>query len=181
MTETTGSGRSAPKRRTVSARIPVVGASVLLILGGLAAGFLYGREMAFRPLADANQLIRQLQPENRRLQKLVADQNARITSLQAALKSTQTAMDAMSPAENTYTIDPNQALVVADGRLTIGLIGSPTIRSVSININGIRHTAVSGDIFDIAVDPTTTCQVGIQSFDMFRVVVTASCAVSKPQ
>ena len=181
MTETTGSGRSVPKRRTVSARLPVVGASVLLMLGGLAAGYLYGRELASRPLADAEQLIRQLEPEIKQLQKLVADHNARITSLQAKLKSTQTALDAMSPAENAYTIDPNQALVVADGRLTIGLIGSPTIRSVSININGIQHTAVSGDVFDIALDPSTTCHVGIQSFDMFKVVVTASCTVSKPQ
>lgn len=179
MTETTGSGRSVPKRRT--ARLPVLGAGILLIVGGLVAGYLYGLELARRPLADAEQLIKQLQPENRQLQKLVADQNARISSLQARLKSTQTAMDAMLPAENTYNIDPNQALVVADGRLTIGLIGSPTIRSVSININGVQHTAVTGDVFKIALDPSTTCRVGIQSFDMFKVVVTASCPVSKHQ
>ena len=181
MTETTGLSRSVPKRRTGLARVPVIGASALLMLASMVAGYLYGRELASRPLADANQLIRQLQPENRKLQKLVADQNARITSLQVNLKSTQTAMDAMSPAEHTYKIDPNQALVVADGRLTIGLIGSPTIQNVSININGVRHTAVSGDVFDIALDPSTTCKVGIQSFDMFKVVVTASCTVSKPQ
>jgi hypothetical protein len=181
VTETTGSGRSAPKRGTVSARVPVVGAGALIILGGLVAGYLYGRELARGPLADAEQLINQLQPENRQLQRLVAEQNARVTSLEARLKSTQTAMDAIVPAENTYNIGPNQALVVAGGRLTIGLIGSPTIRSVSININGIQHTAVSGDVFEIALDPSTTCRVGIQSFDMFKVVVTASCAVSKPQ
>ena len=179
MTETTGSGRSVPKRRT--ARLPVLGAGILLIVGGLVAGYLYGLELARRPLADAEQLIKQLQPENRQLQKLVADQKARITSLEARLKSTQTAMDAMLPAENTYNIDPNQALVVADGRLTIGLIGSPTIRSVSININGIQHTAVTGDVFNVALDASTTCRVGIQSFDMFKVVVTASCSESKHQ
>ncbi len=180
MTETTGSGRSVPKRPTGSGRVLVVSVSTLLMLGGLVAGYLYGRELARRPLAEATQLVRQLQPENSQFQKLVAAQNARIASLQAALKSVRTAMDAMTPAENTYKISPNQALVVAAGRLTIGLIGSPTIQNVTININGKQHIAVSGDVFDIASDPSTTCQVGIQSFDMFKVVVTASCAVSKP-
>ena len=179
MTETTGSGSSVNKRRAVSGRFLVVSASLLLMLGGLVSGYLYGRELTRRPLADAMQLIQKLQPENKRLQLQVTTQDASIASLQAKLKSIQTAMHAMSPVENTYKIAPNQSLVVADGRLTIGLIGSPANQSISININGKQHTAVSGDVFNIAYDPSTTCQVGIQSFDMFKAVVTASCAVAK--
>jgi hypothetical protein len=186
--KTTDSDRSVPKHSTVWgglllsrwSRFRVVSVSVLLMLGGMAWGYLLGRDLANRPLADATQLIRQLQPENQRLKTQVAAENARIASLQAKLKSIQAALDAMSPAKNTYKISPNQSVIVADGRLTIGLIGSPTNRSVTININGKQHTAVSGDVFDIASDPSTTCQVRVQSFDMFKATLTALCAAVKP-
>ena len=49
---------------------------------------------------------------------------------------------------------------VADGRLTIGLVGSPTNESVNININGKQQKAVSGDVIHIALDSLTSCQVG---------------------
>jgi hypothetical protein len=186
--KTTDSDRSVPNRPIVwgwllPARwgwFRVVSVSVLLMLGGMAWGYLLGRDLANRPLANATQLIRQLQPENQRLKTQVAAENARISSLQAKLKSVQAALNAMSPAKNTYKISPNQSVIVADGRLTIGLIGSPTNQNVAININGKRHTAASGDVFDIASDPSTTCQVRVQSFDMFKATLTALCAAVKP-
>jgi hypothetical protein len=181
VTETTGSRRSVRKHRTVSHRFLVISASVFLMLGGWVAGYLSGRELSSRPLVEAKQLIAQLQPENKRLEALAISQNARIKSLDAKLNTVQTAMDAMSPAENTYNIESNQAVVVADGRLIIGLIGSPSNQSVNININGKQHTAVSGDVFNIASDASTTCQVSVQSFDMFKAVVTASCVATKHQ
>jgi hypothetical protein len=188
VTNTTDSGRSVPKRPKVwgwalLARwgwLRVVALSALLMVGGLAWGYLFGRDLANRPLADATQLIRQLQPENQRLKTEVITQNVRIASLEAKLKSVQAALNAISPAENAYKISPNQSVIVADGRLTIGLIGSPTNQNVAININGKRHTAASGDVFEIASDPSTTCQVRVQSFDMFKATVTASCTAVKP-
>jgi hypothetical protein len=186
--KTTDSDRSVPKRPTVwgwllPARwgwFRVISIGFLFMLGGLAWGYLFGRDLANRPLANATQLIRQLQPENQRLKTQIAALNSTIASLQARLNGIQAALDAVLPAENTYRISPNQSVIVADGRLTIGLIGSPTNQNVAININGKRHTAASGDVFDIASDPSTTCQVRVQSFDMFKATVTASCTAVKP-
>ena len=73
------------------------------------------------------------------------------------------------------------ALIVAGGRLTIGLVGSPTNDSVNININGKQQSVATGDVVNIALDPPTTCQVRVQSFDMFRVVLGASCAAAQGQ
>jgi len=187
VTKMTDPDRSVPKHPTVSSLLRarwgpfrVVSVSVLLMLGGLTWGYLFGRDLANRPLADARQLIRQLQPENQRLKTQVATQDERIASLQARLKSVQAALHAILPAENTYKISPNQSVIIAGGRLTVGLIGSPKNQSVTININGKQHTAVSGDVFDIASGPSTTCQVRVQSFDMFKATLTASCAAVKP-
>jgi hypothetical protein len=186
--KTTDSNRSVQKRSRVWAwllparwgwfRVIIIG--LLFTLGGLAWGYLFGRDLANRPLANATQLIRQLQPENQRLKTHIAALNTTIASLQAKLRNVQAVLDALSPAENTYTISPNQSVIVADGRLTIGLIGSPTNQNVAVNINGKRHTAASGDVFDIASDPSTTCQVRVQSFDMFKATVTALCTAAKP-
>ena len=101
--------------------------------------------------------------------------------LQDKLTSVQAALQAIMPSENTYNISPNQSMIVAGGHLTIGLIGSPTNESVNININGKQQLAATGDVIHIALDPSTTCQVGVQSFDMFKAVLTASCAAVKPQ
>jgi hypothetical protein len=76
---------------------------------------------------------------------------------------------------------PNQSLIVADGRLTIGLIGPPTNESLNININGKHQSAATGDVINIALEPPITCQVKVQSFDMFKAVLTASCAGAKAQ
>jgi hypothetical protein len=84
------------------------------------------------------------------------------------------------PSENTYNISPNQSIIVADGHLTVGLIGAPTNEGVNININGKQHSAAAGNVIDVALDPSMTCQVGVQSFDAFKAVLTASCATVKP-
>jgi hypothetical protein len=84
------------------------------------------------------------------------------------------------PTENTYNINPNQSLVVANGRLTVGLVGSPTNDSVNLNINGKTQSAPVGAVITSVLDPSTTCQVGVQSFDMFKAVLTATCAAAKP-
>jgi hypothetical protein len=87
---------------------------------------------------------------------------------------------AIMPTENTYNINPNQSLIVAGGRLTIGLIGSPTNEGVNININGKPQMAAVGASINTVLDSSMTCQVGVQSFDMFKAVLTATCASVKP-
>jgi hypothetical protein len=179
VTETTGSKSAVSERRSVSGWFVVLSASVLLMLGGLAGGYLYGRELASHPLANAVAVLEKLEPANKHLQAQVAAQTAKIASLEAKLKNVQTAMDTMSPAKNTYKIGPNQAVLAADGRLTIGLVGAPANQSVAININGKQHIAVSGDVIDAAPDPSTKCQVKVLSFDMFSATLAATCAAVK--
>ncbi len=101
--------------------------------------------------------------------------------MQAKLDGVQATLNAIMPAANTYNISPNQSLVVADGRLTVGLVGSPGNESVTLDINGKQQTASAGQVISVAPDAATDCQVQVQSFDMFKAVLTASCAPAKPQ
>ena len=159
----------------------MVGATVLLLVGSTVIGYLLGRDMASNPLEAATLLIRQLQPENQKLKATTLSQNAMITELRAQLKKAQTALDAIRPSENTYKINGNQSLIVGDGHLTIGLVGPPANNSINININGKQHLAATGDVFDIAPNPATTCQVRVQSFDMFEASIYATCTATKPK
>ena len=65
--------------------------------------------------------------------------------------------------------------------MTIGLIGLPANDSVNVNINGKPQKMTTGDVVHVALDASTNCQVGVQSFDMFKALLTASCASAKPQ
>jgi hypothetical protein len=46
---------------------------------------------------------------------------------------------------------------------------------VTLNINGKRQSLGSGDVLNVAADNQSNCQVRVQSFDMFKAVVTATC------
>ena len=134
-----------------------------------------------RHYQTSNQLVLQSRSENQELTSQIADEGAKLAALQVELKSVQDALDAIMPAQNTYSFSPNQSMIVADGNLTIGLIGSPANEGVNININGKMHSAAAGGAIKIPLDPSTTCQVVVRSFDMFKAVLTASCAAVKPQ
>jgi hypothetical protein len=95
--------------------------------------------------------------------------------LQNRLSTFEAALDEIIPSKNIYNIKPNQSMIVAGGRLTIGLIGTPANESININVNGKQQSAASGDVINITIDPRTTCQVRVQSFDMFKAVINASC------
>jgi hypothetical protein len=84
-------------------------------------------------------------------------------------------LDELIPSENTYNIKANQSLIVGEGHLTVGMIGPPANDGVTLNINGKRQLFGTGDILSVAVDGQTNCQVRVQSFDMFKAVVTATC------
>ena len=53
------------------------------------------------------------------------------------------------PSENIYVILPNQSLVVAGGRVTVGLIGAPANQGVTVNINGKQQLAAAGDVIAV--------------------------------
>ena len=179
MAERTESGRSVRKRPRLyerRGRIQLVGVLVGALAGGIG-GFAYRGSVDEGDIINSNHLVVQHRSENQGLTSQIVDNNAKLDELKGKLADVQAALHAIMPSENTYNISPNQSLIVAGGHLTIGLIGSPT--NESININGKQQSAVSGDVIHIALDPSTSCGVEVQSFDMFKAVVGASCAAVK--
>jgi len=150
-----------------------------MMLAGAVGGYFYGLKLAYADLASARQDIQQLRPESQRLKSSILAQNATIVELESELARVRAALHVIMPSENTDKISPNQSVIVAGGHLTIGLVGSPGNDSVKINVNGKLQTVTTGDVIRVAVDASTDCQVGIQSFDMFKAIVTASCTASK--
>ena len=173
----TGQAEAAPRRPLVV----VVAASLLLLVGSTAGGYLLGRDIARRPLAESQQLVQQLQPQVQQLKAKNADDGNTIISLQRDLKRAQTALHEIRPKQNTYSVTANESLIVGDGHLTIGLIGAPRNDSILLNINGKTDRAVTGDVFNVTPDPATACQVRIQSFDMFQALVNATCTKASPK
>jgi cell division protein FtsB len=166
---------------TPANRLIAVAIVVAVVLVVAIATYFTARILGDDELKGANLRVLQVQGEN---QKLTADNTnlkGTISDLQLQVKTAQDKLAAIMPVENTFIFNPNQSLVVAGGKMTIGLIGSPTIDGVNININGKSQMAMAGAIINIALDPTTTCQVSVQSFDMFRATLTATCAEVKPR
>jgi hypothetical protein len=153
----------------------------LAFIVGALGGYILGFEVAHRDLQDAKQLIQQLQTESQKLKKEVITLGAAQINIKTDLTRVQARLHAITPTKDVYNIYPNQSLNVAEGHLTIGLVGSPTNETINININGKQYSAVSGDVINIARDPSTACQVEVQSFDMFKAVVRATCAPAKPR
>ena len=154
---------------------------VVVILVVVLATYFTARIMGDDELKGANLRVVQVQGEN---QKLTADNTnlkGTISDLQLQVKTAQDKLAAIMPVENTFIFNPNQSLVVADGRMTIGLIGSPTNEGVNININGKSQLAMVGAVINVALNSTTACQVSVQSFDMFRATLTATCSEVKPR
>ena len=184
MTETTGKSRATRKTSRLIRWSKGRARHFLFFLGmliGAFSAYLLGLELAYRDMADAKRQVLQLQSENQRLKRQIVQENSNLIAVQAKLKSVQEALDAVMPSENTYVISPNQSLIIAGGRLSVGLIGSPTNESVTMNINGKQQLASTGDVVNVALNPSTTCRVRVESFDMFKATVTASCEAGRPQ
>ena len=148
---------------------------VLFVIGVAVAAHVRGRIIARNEVTQREQTIGLLIERNQELTIKLNEQSERILALQAKVKSVQETMEAIVPTENTYNIGPDQSILVAGGKLAIGLIGSPGNRDVSININGMLRSAIAGDVVSVPLDASTICRVGVQSFDMFKATVTASC------
>jgi hypothetical protein len=156
-------------------------AGVVLVLFIMVSGYFWGRQFNARDIAQRDAAILQLQSDSQRLSADIADQNATLTALRTELTSTKATLDAIMPSLNVYDIIPNQSLIVADGRLTIGMIGSPGNEGIDLNVNGKQQRVAAGDVVRVSPDPSTACQVQLQSFDMFKAVLVATCGPAKSQ
>ncbi len=162
--------------RFVSAVACIVAVIVILV-----GGHLYGRYLADKDLGGRDNVIAQLQAENQQLKRNIDQKSAQLSQLQAKLDKSEAQLESIMPTKNAYNIMPNQTMIVADGRVTVGLVGSPGNESVVLNINGKQQAMAAGQVMTVGSDPSARCQVGVQSFDMFKAVLTASCADAKGQ
>ena len=162
-------------------RVSLIAIALVLIAGVAAFGRVYGQHLAYGAMQDRDTAIRQLEVESQRLETARTNQDAQVRALQAQVANLQDHLNAIVPSSNMYSINPNQSLLVADGHLTVGLIGSPSINGVNINVNGKQQFAAVGDVIHVAPNPATACNVQIQSFDMFKAQFTASCAPTKTE
>jgi gentisate 1,2-dioxygenase len=150
---------------------------LLAALLGVFLGYLIGLNTAVLENRAAMQTLQQSRSENQKMKSEMAEQDAHSAAVESNVAKLQAALQELVPSENTYSLRANQSLIVGGGRLTIGLIGSPTNESVTININGKRQPFATGDLINVPVDAQTSCQVRLQSFDMFKALVMATCAV----
>lgn len=183
MTDTTERGRLVRARRRLYTFLAGRRGGFYLLIGlliGLMIGYVFGTNISSFNSATANDLIQQLRAESQNLKRQVLDQNAKLGETQAKLTSVEAVLNEIMPSENTYSLKPNQSVAAAGGHLSIGLIGSPTNESININVNGKQQPAATGDVIRAEVD-SMNCQVRVQSFDMFKAVVTAFCGAAKPQ
>jgi FlaG/FlaF family flagellin (archaellin) len=149
--------------------------TIAIILAALVGAFVFGFEQTHRDLADQKQLVQQLQTESQKLKDQIVEQNTKIIELQGRAGQLKAKLDELMPSKDTYQIVANQSLIVANGRMTVGMIGTPTNQGITVNINGKQQTVVSGDVIEVALNPSTTCHVRVQAFDMFTALLTATC------
>jgi hypothetical protein len=164
----------------VGSRVGLIVVSALLIAGVGIGGHIYGRQLARGDTQERDAAIIQLRADVQKLDAQLNDENGKLAALQTKLTGVQATLEAIMPSKNTYNIQPNQSLSV-DGHLTIGLIGAPTNDGITVNINGKQQSVTAGDVIRVSPDPSTDCRVQIQSFDMFKAILTASCAAAKAQ
>ena len=162
----------------VEKRQPVVRALIYLVV--FAVGLLAGRVIHYHDVAKRDVNIQQLQKTDQQLETNINQQNTEMVSLRGQLAIAKAKLEAIMPEENTYNIDPNHAINVANGRLTVGWVGLPTVDGITININGTPQPVAVGDIVRVSPDAATACELRLQSFDIKLARFTASCT-TKPK
>jgi len=183
--ERTPSGRSPNGWRSrlfgPENRFTTIVVIIIIIVGIIIGGHLYGRYLSAMDVADRVAQLEQLRAESQKQKRDIDSKSQQLTTLQDKLNKTQAALDAIMPSAHTYNIEPNQTLILGDGHLIVGLVGPPGNDSVQLNINGKPQTVAAGQTLSINPDPATQCKINVQSFDVFKVVVVASCAAAKAQ
>ncbi len=162
-------------------RIMFIVVVALLVIGGGIGTFFFFRNLASADLVAARQRITQLQNEGENLKKQVDAQNVKINDLQMQLEKTKSALEEIRPEKDRYAVPPNESRIVANGRMTIAMIGAPANESITLNINGKEQRATAGQTIEVAADASTKCRVTVQSFDMFKALLIATCADAKAQ
>jgi hypothetical protein len=148
---------------------------LLTALRGGVLGYLLGLNSAYVEMQAGKLALQQSRAENQKMKSEMAGESVKASAMEGGIAKLQATLDELVPSENTYNIKANQSLIVGGGRLTVGLVGAPTNDSVTLNINGKRQQLGTGDVVSVAADNQTNCQVRVQSFDMFKAVVTATC------
>jgi uncharacterized membrane protein YiaA len=147
---------------------------VTALMGGIV-GYLLGLNSAYVEISAGKLALQQSRAEAQKMKSEMAGEGVKTTAMESSIAKLQATLDELVPSENTYNIKANQSLIVGGGRMTVGLIGAPANDSVTLNINGKRQQLGTGDVISVAADNQTNCQVRVQSFDMFKAVVTATC------
>lgn len=98
-------------------------------------------------------------------------------ALTATLTDTQGQLkDAFSPYR-TIVVNSNDTISIATGSFTVGLVGPPTGDKITISINGRPETlSVTGST---TVSASSSCQIQVKSFDMFKAALVATCTPTK--
>ncbi|MGD9923326.1 MAG: hypothetical protein AB7V13_18055 [Pseudorhodoplanes sp.] len=178
--ETTMTSRDVWRALTRRRRVYILLIETVLILSVALIGHITGRELSRRQLLQRDLTIQQLREERQEVSAELNQRADRISALTLKLNEVQGVLNKIVPSENIFVVRPNQSLNVADGRVHVGLVGSPTIQGVNININGTQRLLNAGDVVNVDADQATTCGVTVQSFDMFTAILHATCT-PKPQ
>lgn len=188
MTETTTSDRPTPitgrfahfRIKSRIGRHPVLGAALILALA--IACYTLGRHSAGHEVDEYKTRNAQLESEIGQLRGANTKKETQIADLRAQVDAAQKKVAALAPPlENTFNINSNTSLILADGRLTVGLVGTPRNDGVSLNINNNQHVAAAGDVIDVSPDSSTNCRIEVVSFDILEslATVSATCVAAK--
>jgi hypothetical protein len=150
-------------------------AFVLMCLGILIGGHLYGRYLASFNSTSTDNIITELVSQGQKQRRKDDSLSAEITAMGVKLQSAQATLDSIMPSPNTYTIKPNQTLIVGDGHLPVGMVGPPGNDAIMLNVNGKQQPLAAGQTINVAPDPATPCQLSVQSFDVFKATLVATC------
>jgi hypothetical protein len=184
VTETITTGGTATTRSSGLFTTPVGrrAVAVVIVLFIAVLSFVFGVKWRHSEIADSQTKLQIFQKDNTDLTTKNLNLQVNLGALQAKLNQVQAALDAITPSANKYQISSNESLIVADGHLTIGLVGVPLWNNtVDLNINGKTYLAAAGDVINVTIDPSMNCRVKVMSFDALsaQVVVNATCAETK--
>ena len=61
----------------------------------------------------------------------------------------------------------------------VGMIGTPGNDAIMLNVNGKQQSLGAAQTINVTPDPTTQCQLSVQSFDVFKATLVATCSSAK--
>jgi hypothetical protein len=125
-------------------RLVVAVALVLMCLGILIGGHFYGRYLASFNSPGLDNTITELRSQSQKQKRMNDSLSAERTAMDTKLENAQAALDSIMPSPNTYTIKPNQTLIVGEGHLPVGMVGAPGNDAIVLNVNGKQQPLAAG-------------------------------------